>query len=155
MPKIKGTLELQDHGIQLNFVSVKEIHFTSTQVPSTIADSDYGSPSITTGRSNYDQKAKTIQVGVKFELNGANDVFNLRVELVSQFRVDETKFPKDKVHEWADKASFYILFPFLREHVYSLAGRAGLKALTIPLMHLHPFTIDASIKPPATLEMAH
>jgi Preprotein translocase subunit SecB. len=154
MPENVGTLQIQEHGIQLNFLAVKELHFDSTRVPSTIADSEYGEPSFSTGRANYDEKTKTIQVSAKFEMKGTDNVLTLRVEMIAQFRVDEAEFPKEKVNLWADKAAFYVLFPFLREQVYSLAIRVGLKPLTIPMMTVPTFKVEM---PTATgpLEMAH
>lgn len=116
-----------------------------------IAESEYGDSELSMGRSNYDEGANTIQVAVKFESKAPK--FVLRVELVAQFRVDESSFPKDKIHLWADKASFYVILPFLREQVYSLAIRAGLKPLMIPLMQIPTFRVDAPTA--ETLEMAH
>jgi preprotein translocase subunit SecB len=154
MPEQVGKVEVQEHGIQLNFLAAKELHFDSQRVPSTIADAAYGEPSFSTGHSNYDEKNKTIQVRVKFEMKGNDDVFTLRVEMIAEFRVDEAVFPKEKVNLWADKAAFYVLFPFLREHVYSLAIRVGLKPLTIPMMTVPTFKVETP-SAAGSFEMAH
>ena len=154
MPEPIGNVQIQEHGIQLNFLAVKELHFDSLRVPSTIAETEYSNPSFSTGRSNYDEKTKTIQVTVKFEISGKDDVFTLRAEIVAQFRVDEAEFPKEKVNRWADKAAFYVLFPFLREQVYSLAVRVGLKPLMVPMMTVPTFKVEMPTAA-GSLEMAH
>src|ERR1700737_2335395 len=103
-----GALELTEHGIQLNYVAVRELHFESVRLPSAIPISEYGETSISTGRSDYNEEAKTIQIKVLFEMLQTKE-FKMRIELVAQFRVDEAVFPKDKIHLWAEKAAYYVL----------------------------------------------
>lgn len=150
MPAPTGEIGFQNHAIQLNYVALKELHFESNKPPNTIPESEYADPDLSMGRSDYDENAKTIQVAVKFEMNSPGR-FVLRVELVAEFRVDEALFPKDKVHEWANRASFYVILPFLREQVYATAIRAGLKPMMIPLMQVPTFKVEAptASEPPA------
>jgi preprotein translocase subunit SecB len=148
-----GALELTEHGVQLNYVAVKEMHFESTRLPSAIPVAEYGETSISTGRSDYNEEAKTIQVKLLFELVGAKEM-QMRVELVAQFKVDESVFPKDKIHAWAERASHYILFPFLREQVYALSMRVGLQPVMVPTFLLPTFKIESPTEHGA-LEMAH
>lgn len=137
-------LEIAEHAIQLNFIGVREIHFESGRLPSTIDFSGLDEPSFTVARSDYDASTKTIQVTTRVDVKSKGDsAFSLRVALVAQFRVDENSFPVARVHDWADRAAFYIIFPFLREEIFSLTTRVGMKPIFLPLLQIPTFKVEA------------
>lgn len=138
----------EQHGIQLNYVGVKEFHFDSIRLPGSITPDELDDTELTSGRSSYDCMRHTISMLVKAEVKTRSENMHLRVELIAEFRVDESVFPADKVEDWAEKAGMFILMPFLREHVFSLSTRVGLSPVILPMMTLPPYRIT----PPASPE---
>jgi len=145
-------LEIAEHAIQLSYIGTREIHFESVQLPSTIEFSKIDAPNVSVGRSNYDAVEKTIQVTASVEVREKQapqaglteeSSFCLRVTLVAQFSVDEESFPADKVNDWADRAAYYILFPFLREEVFSLTSRVGMRPIILPLLQIPTFKVES------------
>jgi len=49
------------------------------------------------------------------------------------FEVDEDKFPFKFIQNWAEKNAPLILYPYLREQVFSLSSRAGFGGTLLPL----------------------
>jgi preprotein translocase subunit SecB len=130
------------HGIQLNYVGVKAIHFESVRLPSTYRQEDLGDLVLGNGRSEYDRKEKVITVITKVEIKAKDGTLEARIELVAQFRVDESQFPADRVEDWAERAAYFVLLPFLREHLYSLSCRTGMPLVMMPLLQLPTFTVS-------------
>jgi preprotein translocase subunit SecB len=56
------------------------------------------------------------------------------VEILGRFSIDTKAFPVEHVPEWARTNAPIMLFPYLREHVYSLTLRAGFKPAVLPLI---------------------
>jgi len=131
------------HGIQMQFVGVKELHFDSVKLPSTLKPEDFEELKFSIGRSPYNREEKTIAVFTKLETESKTADVHLRVELIGQFQVDEAMFPADRVEEWAEKAAFFVLIPFLREHFYSLSIRLGLPHMIMPLVTVPTFSVVA------------
>ncbi len=135
--------ELADHPIQLSYVGVKEITFRSPRLPSALNADAIEGPTFAVGRSDYDPEAKTIQVINRIEMSlPGTETFVFRVELVSEFKVDDTVFPAEKVNDWADRAAFYVVFPYLREEVYALSVRVGMKPIILPLLQLPTYRLE-------------
>src|SRR5205823_3680079 len=95
---------------------------------------------ITDGRTEYDTANHTIQVAVKVEIGKAPGSeyipFTLVVEIIGEFHIDESRFPKEKIDIWASINAPFVLYPYMREHVYSLTTRAGFPAVVLPLMQI-------------------
>ncbi len=72
--------------------------------------------------------------------------FALRVHIMGQFKVDESTFDKAKIDKWARINAPYILYPYLREHVFALTARSGFDPVLLPLVELP--TIKIERKPP-------
>lgn len=79
------------------------------------------------------------------ELDAEGDVtgipYFLFVEVVGIFEVDESKFPPDRIYEWANANAMYVMYPYLREHVYALTSRAGFRPLLLELLEVPLFTL--------------
>jgi preprotein translocase subunit SecB len=131
------------HGIQLNYVGVKAIHFESVRLPSLYRPEDLGDLVLGNGRSEYDSEGKTITVVTKVEIKSKDESLEARIELVAQFQVDESRFPADRVEDWAEKAAYFVLLPFLREHLYSLSLRTGMPPVMMPLLQLPTYAVSA------------
>jgi preprotein translocase subunit SecB len=109
-------------------------------------------PRIRTGHSKYQEDDKRIQVfiiveiGSELDQDRADDAdlfpFHLRVELGAEFEVDEDHFPKGKVGEWASVNAPFILFPYIREQVYSLTARCGFPPVLLPLLEVPTIKIQ-------------
>lgn len=136
-------LDIAQHAIQLNYVGVKDITFHCDRLPNTLDLSNLEGPNFFVGRGDYDPEANTIHVIHRIELSLPDTKsFVFRVELVSEFSVDEAAFPVEKVHDWADRASFYVVFPYLREEVYALSIRVGMKPVLLPLLQIPTFRVE-------------
>ena len=130
------------HGIQLNYLGVKELSFKSTRHPRNISAEQVGEAELTTGLSSFDKEANEVNVMVRFESTGRDGAYNLKVELVAEFRVDTEKFPAHQVEQWAAQGAPFILMPFLREHVYSLSARVELIPIFVPLFVVPTFKVE-------------
>ncbi|MEX0595752.1 MAG: protein-export chaperone SecB [Candidatus Paceibacterota bacterium] len=93
-----------------------------------------------TGQSTFDKENKSIVAGIKFEINPEKEkellVFSLTVELrgVFKFQDEPENIDPDEISKWLDVNCIYLLFPYLREQVYSLTQRAGFNPTILPLI---------------------
>ena len=137
-------LALDSHPIQLSYLGVKELYLRSRVSPTNsieITSSDYD---LFVAHSGYDRELKRIRVGVKVEMgmrnreggSGPTLPYELRVELFGDFVVDDARFVADSVEDWAERGAIYILYPYVREHVFSLTARAGCKPALLDLIGL-------------------
>ena len=86
-----------------------------------IAHSDYFaeekriqiSTRITVGTENPEIEADGSVRGIPFFLN---------LEVVGIFEVNDSEFPADRIYEWANTNAMYIMYPYLREHVFALTS---------------------------------
>jgi preprotein translocase subunit SecB len=134
------------HAIQLNELRVSEL---SIQVDLSVPrDAPIGSFGIETGRSEYDKDAHQIQVKMRV-LMGKDEQektpFQLTVELYGLFEVDESRFDVRFIEDWAEKNAPLVLYPYLREQVYSLTGRAGFPEALLPLFEIPTFRVTAPV----------
>lgn len=108
--------------------------------------------SLKTASSKYDSDKKIINVKVKFEIvdvKGTTEPkppFVMLVELMARFKVDESRFPVDKINDWAKRNAPIIIYPYLREHVYALTLKAGFMPMLLPLVEVPTFKIEQSQK---------
>lgn len=126
--------------IQLNWVGVKELSIKAQRRGGPSVKVGEGSFSMTDGHSEYDSEKKTIQLVLRGEIGkedfSDNVPFHLIAEIVGEFSVDETRFPLDKLDPWASRIAPMVLYPYLRENVYSLTQRCGFSAVILPLFEV-------------------
>lgn len=128
------------HPVSLNWVSPRELRFFASKRGTSdlrIGDEDFR---LGDRHSEFDTDTNTIHVFLRGEIGKENDPsglpFYLLVELVGQFSVDTTRFPVEKLELWAGKVAPYVMYPFLREHIYGLSSRAGYPSVMIPLLEV-------------------
>lgn len=95
------------------------------------------------GFSEFHAESRRVAVKIGVEISSDNDdsPFDLEVELLGVFEVDLTRFNEKFVNDWAAKNAPLILYPYLREQVYSLTNRAGFEGLLLPLFEIPTFNI--------------
>lgn len=136
---------LKLHAIQL--VTLKVLKLTiavnpniEEQNPPPIEDADF---SLITGYSEYDAEAQNIaiKIGVEMGVDQESIPYSLQVELLGVFQVDENRFPLVHLEHWAKTNAPLVLYPYLREHVYSLTLRAGFPGTLLPLFEVPTFRV--------------
>jgi preprotein translocase subunit SecB len=137
----KNQNEYENHPIQLRALKVLELSIKVIPEHSQL-EPKLEKFSLFHGHSEYDQKDKTITVRIGVEMGReVKDVpFELRIEILGIFEVEEDKFPLKFVHNWAEKNAPLILYPYLREHVFSLSSRAGFGGTLLPLFQVPTFS---------------
>ena len=139
------------HPIQLISLNVMELSIKVNQPPeSADLKLDEKGFSLRTGRSEYDEENHIIQVGVKLEIGEEKEdqksAFTMRIVLGGVFKVDETKFLKTHIQDWAKRNAPIILYPYLREQVFALTARCGFPGMILPLLEVPTFTIEVPKK---------
>lgn len=131
------------HPIQL--VALKVLELTISVNPEFDQEQDLDPKwfALTTGHSKYDDENRTIPVKVKAQIKSeeGNAPFDLLVELLGIFEVDDQRFPITFVEDWARRNAPLILYPYLREQVYSLTSRCGFEGALLPLLELPTFKL--------------
>ena len=135
---------MEQHPIQLEHIGLSNIEFTGYR---------NGSPDDVIKGSNvevkfsyapYDNENKSLMiigeatVGRMLEEFTAESIeenpFYLRVRLHGFFSVDDQKFDITYANTFAGKNAPILIYPYLREHVYSLAIRCGFPNVNLPLV---------------------
>jgi preprotein translocase subunit SecB len=136
------------HPIQIQSYQVLEL---AIRVGDAEAADSYldGRPEFTLsiGCQPYNENDKTVAIKVRAALEPTQDVelpVKFSVELAARFSVDTEKFKEEYVNEWASKNAFFILYPYLREQVYALSQRAGLKGIMLPLLEVPTYKVMAA-----------
>ena len=143
--------------IQANFIAVRELYIKPHLPPNQRLGANPDEFTMKTAHTAYDEERHVIEVGSQVEYaieTKADQVapYSLRVHIMGQFRVDESQFDKAKIDAWARINAPYILYPYLREHVFALTARAGFEPLLLPLLELP--TIKIEHKPSADSKSA-
>lgn len=114
-------------------------------------DFELGEFSIENGRSEFDPESSTINVRMRIRAgryaidedapSAKDEEFREQpvsfvVEVGGIFNVDISTFPQDKVHHWAETNAPLILYPYVREQVYGLSSRVGIKQIILPLLEV-------------------
>ncbi|MDR3480388.1 MAG: hypothetical protein P4L91_06695 [Burkholderiaceae bacterium] len=138
------------HPIQLQGIRVAELYLKILD-PNEAQKDDLNLPfTFSTGHSSFDQDSNQISVGV-FGQIGTDDEdaksspFVMKVNVFGQFLVDVTEFPVDQINKWASENAPLILLPFLREHIYGLASRAGIREVIVPLYVVPTYTVQRPV----------
>jgi preprotein translocase subunit SecB len=141
--------KFQHHPIQLNNITVLKLNMA---VNDPLVARDYEGEitlKFEIGRSEFIQNDPNISVGLRvffgssssseteafIEQDGGDNqpAFSGEVELVGHFTVDYSKFKFEHLTSWAKINAPFILMPFVREQVYGLSIRAGIRGLVFPL----------------------
>ena len=136
--------QLDLHAIQLKTIEIIQLHLRVYDRASAAS----APVSLGVAPGEYDSEAHTITVAVKADIGmvKGEDMpklpFQIRVELAGQFHVDEGKFPIEHIDNWAQDAAMYVLYPFLREHIYGLTLRAGLPLTILPMVEVPVFSLQ-------------
>lgn len=142
--EVKNRLPPKLHAIQLIAVQITELSIRVTADPSTLNQFEEGFVQLQTAHTPYNEADKTVQVRVRAEVPEDKGLpVSLHVEVVGAFQVDEDKFDKQYVEAWAKSNAPLVLYPFLREQVFSLTVRVGMQGLLIPLMEVPSFKVVA------------
>lgn len=87
---------------------------------------------------NESNNTIAVKMGVKID-EGDDAPFELKVELLGIFEVNLEKFSIEHIESWAKGNAPLILYPYIREQVYSLAIRAGIDGILLPLFEVPSF----------------
>lgn len=140
---MSDTDEYKKHAIQLKLVKVLELSINILVENQQEEMPDSGSFSLFHGYSDYNHESKEIavRIGVEIDKDNTDAPFSLRIELIGVFSVDDENFPMEHIHSWAKKNAPLILYPYLREHTYSLTLKAGFDGVLLPLLEVPTFRI--------------
>ncbi len=91
------------------------------------------------GRSDFEQGNRNIAVGLRTTVKPTvaadqQPSFEIDVELAGQFEVDYSAFNFEDLPRWSEVNAPLLLVPYVREQVYGLALRAGVKGMMLPLI---------------------
>ncbi|MGR5264089.1 protein-export chaperone SecB [Photobacterium damselae] len=139
------------HPIQLRDVKVLELFISANPSCMSEHDSDCGIETSEFGfyhtHSKYNKEAKSFIVKVAAVIGQEDETekhtteFDLKVELLGVFEVDEDNFPMEYIDAFASKNAPLIMYPYLREQVYSLTTRAGFDSTVLPLFEIPVFKL--------------
>lgn len=137
--------------MQLRECEVHELTFR-TRVPNkAIKVEEFG---LGFARSPYDSENRWLDVLISFEA-GSSDLssakYYFKVEIRGRFENTEGSSEAEKIERWAENAAQFVMIPYLREHVYSISLRCGMKPIVIPLYQL-PAPVPAAMAPGEPLE---
>ena len=144
---------LTNHPIQLSHLGIAEFSFKSTRPP---RPSDTVPPDTVEIKINnaLNQEHKELQVSIrasvgqkdKLEENLETLPYYFTVRVVGTFHITD-KFPMEHVKRWAEENAPFVIFPYLREIVYSLTTRAGFPPILLPLVEVPTFQLDKDSLP--------
>jgi preprotein translocase subunit SecB len=149
---------LRLYPIQATHIGVRELYIKANEAPDDAVGLDESDYELFVGHSDYDAEEKSITIAIRIEAGRRSEEseteeedeeqkerppFHLRVRMIGVFTVDDSLFPADRIYEWAKRNSLYIMYPYLREHVYALSSRAGFSPMLLPLVEVPLFRIAA------------
>jgi len=136
-----NNLELHLYPIQLQEIGVRELSIIVVDPTREVSGNDIrleiGHAPLT--EENVLSVRARASIGMDDE--EANVPCRLRVELVAKFLVNTSEFPVDQVDHWARFNAMFILYPYLREHIYSLTLRTGIRTAILPLLEAPTYSI--------------
>ncbi len=147
--------KFKPHPISIGEVYVLELSIKVNIPPHSVEESAEIPYSISVGHSEYDKEKKEIIVGLKLETERDESrkiepPYFLTIEIVSNFTIDDKKFPIDHLEDWANRNAPFILYPYLREQAYALTLRCGYKPFILPLVEVPTFKLGQSKKAKST-----
>lgn len=97
------------------------------------------------GTSEFRRDDRLFAVGLRATVKPSTAVaedgepaFRIEVELSGQFAVDYSKFNFEDLRRWSEVNAPLLLLPYVREQIYGLALRAGVRRMIIPLFVSKP-----------------
>lgn len=136
-------MEIKKHAIQLVDLKIIELSFQARNSSAFRDDLEIEELSLISGYTDFDEKNKTINVKVKATIGDDDDDYPLRliVDIRGKFSVNTDEFEIENIESWAKRNAPLILYPYVRENVYSLSSRVGLKDVLLPLLEIPSFKI--------------
>lgn len=135
--------------VKLRGLCVRELWIKTFIFPKVDLPEDTQKLLVGSAPGQYDEENKTRRVTLLAELGEDIDPdrvadhikaggapFAFRVRLVGEFQFDESRFPMEKIDQWAEQNAPIILFPYLREQIFSLTARSGFRPLVLPLVQV-------------------
>lgn len=131
------------HPIQLRDIAVSRLHIVVNEPD--IAHDYEGEIDLVLqrGTSDFSPEDPMIAVGMRATVKPKGDdadrpAFLIEVELSGQFSVDYSNFAFEDLQRWSEVNAPTLLLPYLREQIYGLALRAGVRGMVIPLFVSKP-----------------
>lgn len=128
------------HPIQLLDILVEHLSITVSD-PKTAHDFEGEVElELNVGTSEFSPEDPFLAVGVRARVVPKNttdtlkSAFVVEVHLSGQFEVNFEKFKFEHLEEWSRINAPFLLLPYVREQIYGLAIRAGVRGLVIPLL---------------------
>lgn len=92
-------------------------------------------------RTEFDPENSTISIKVELAIEPEDEdkidrPFAARVALYGVFKVDTSRFPADKIEQFAEINAPIILLPYIREHIFALTARSGFDPVILPLIEV-------------------
>ena len=144
------------HGIQLEALRVIELSLNVRDIEAAQRGGFELAVHTSVGVTEFNDEERVIGVGLVGTIgedgsaeNAERSAFSIKVHILGQFKVDLSKFPRKHLNDWAQKNAPVLLIPFLREHVYGLALRAGIKDVILPLVTLPVYRLPREDNAPA------
>lgn len=120
----KLSIVINDPGVAADFEG--EINF---RMQRGVSDFERGNPDFAVG----------LRAGVRPEVeDGVDPSFEIDIELSGQFHADYEEFDFDDLPRWSEVNAPLLLWPYVREQVYGLSLRAGVKGMVLPLVISQP-----------------
>jgi preprotein translocase subunit SecB len=132
------------HPIQLNHIKVIQLSLKINTANNQDKMPEEGSFELYHGHSPFNTESREIAVKLGVVIDSEtekNSPFDLTVEILGIFSVSED-FEEKYVESWAKGNAPLIIYPYLREHAYSLTSRAGFEGLILPLFEIPVFKVN-------------
>ncbi|MEW8292222.1 MAG: protein-export chaperone SecB [Candidatus Thiodiazotropha endolucinida] len=134
------------HAIQLELLKVLQLHIETKRADPGDQEEYAKGFTLTAGCGEFNEENKTINVRISASIDSekADAPFDLLVELLGIFSVDDSRFPLAYIEDWAKRNAPLILYPYVREHVFGLTTRAGFDSVILPLLEVPTYKITSS-----------
>lgn len=128
------------HPIQLREILIRKASVVINDHLVALADKCDVHVSMQQGSSTFNRGSSSFQVGLKAEAipadtkKGDVPAFFIEIEFAGAFEVDYSGFLFEDLERWCQVNAPIILMPFMREHLYGVAIRAGIRGVFLPLV---------------------
>jgi preprotein translocase subunit SecB len=140
--------------VQPTFITVREVHFIALRPPSENDRIDESSVRITQTASQFNEETNRVQVTLTAEFGFENtpDVepppFAVKLSMVGEFVIEDS-FPREKIQLWASRNAPFVIFPYLRERLYTITNQGGYPAILLPLLQIPTLKLEKQQPTPA------
>lgn len=158
------TEEFKLYPIQATNIGVRELFIKALRPPTLEIAIDESEFDLAVGHSTYDEAEKSIQISVSLSIGERSNEqsgkeipneekaklpFHMKIDMVGFFHVDDAVFPIARIYEWAKINAIFIMYPFLREHVFALTARMGFRPMLLPLVEVPTVKLQQTLPPAA------